>query len=134
MKQDDEGYFEPGSLNLPPTLTIEERAQAIGILRQIEEEIAEVSERHFIGAGQDLEAAQQEFVDGLNRDPERMRQWAQLHLPVPITAAKAVADGIDDEGNWRISFDVELQDDEAGPDESATVAIDESLGTDDTSG
>lgn len=103
--QDD--FFKPGSLKLPASLSIEERAEAIGITRQMEFDLAEAMDRVDNGDST-IEEAQESVIALLNSDPAKMARFAYLFTGADVASASAVLEGLDAEGNWLISFALDV--------------------------
>ena len=91
---------------------LDRREEVIAVLNKIQEDIERSIEENFIG-GQQLTAEEQlqKFVDGLNADPEYVRQYVEWRVQRPVKSAVAISDGIED-GQLRVTFQVELQEDE----------------------
>ena len=102
-----DGYFKPGSLTLPAWLSPQQRSEALAIMDEVEGSLdrilVEASESE-----QSPEETGQVFVDYLNAHPENLITYAQLHTNLPVKAARALYDGIAEDGNWMISFDLDF--------------------------
>lgn len=106
--QDEDGYFTPGSLTLPPDLAPEQRARALGIVRDMQMQMEQYIVEAEVPDDDTFDEAMTGLVGSLNKDPQRVREYAELTIGRPVTEALMIYDGRAEDGSAKFSFAVTL--------------------------